>query len=118
MIKINNVTDKNNFMEAIKDGKLKIDKVEKNKWVLQHCIFNNLIYNLEYKDDKTFNLSYKDSYDNFTVNFTIEESLTIINKAKVNNKNCKADRFLKKYDSLAIMVNSFVNFGYIKLVDL
>ena len=29
MIKINNVTDKNNFMEAIKDGKLKFNKVEK-----------------------------------------------------------------------------------------
>jgi hypothetical protein len=116
MIKINNVTDKNNFMEAIKDGKLKINKVGKNKWILQHCVFNNLIYNLEYKDDKTFNLSYRDSYNNFTLNFTIEESLTIINKAKVNNKNCKADRVLKKYDSLAIMVNSFVNFGHIKIV--
>ena len=82
---------------------------------MQDCVCNTLKYNLEYKDDKTFDLSYKDNYDNFIVNLIIEESLTTINKAIHNNKNYKSDRLLKRYNNLAIMVNSFVNFGLVKV---
>lgn len=115
MYEIKNVTDKDYFMEAIKEGKLKVDNVEKNKWILQDCVCNTLKYSLEYKDDKTFDLSYKDNYDSFIVNFTIKESLTTINKANHNNKNYKSDRLLKKFNNLAILINSFVNFGLVKV---
>ncbi len=38
-----------------------------------------------------------------------------IHRALVGNRNLKAERFLKKYKELALLLNGLVQFGYLKL---
>lgn len=105
-----NQTEKEYFMELIKENKVSINKINDNTYKLCDDRFNHLEWNLEVEDN-IYILSCKDIYQEFKIYLTMNKELTTINKAWYNGKTYKSEKFLKKYNQLMVFANSFVNFG-------
>lgn len=115
MLKFENKTTKEYFEKAIKRNKYEIEEIEnshKNQrlWRISDCFGN--VWNVLFTGNVD---EYRISYDDeFSVDILMPGNMVEIHRAIKNGRNLKADRTLKQFVQLALLMSCFKIFGYLK----
>ena len=115
MLKLENKTTKEYFDKAIKRNKYKIEEIKnphenQRLWKISDCFGN--IWNVLFSGDvDEYCVSYSDE---FSVNILMYGNMVEIHGAVKNGRNLKADRILKQFAQLALLMSCFKIFGYLK----
>lgn len=124
MIKFENLITKEQFKKHIEENGIVITELpNKNK-----CIRG---WKMTYPDGRTFIIAFTGEVNEWTVGMqNVENGLKTypevidfyssgnyveIHRALVGNRTYRAEKFLKKYKDLALLVNGLVQFDYLKL---
>lgn len=120
MFKFTNVTTKENFLKKIEWSEEEITPIEafgnsQKSWKIIDRFDNewNILFtgNDEYS---IYSVPHHSCDELFRVDIVSSGNKIEIHRATKNGKNIKADRLLKQFAQLAIMVNCYVQFGYMK----
>lgn len=113
-MRIENMTNKKEFLKAFESGFFEIEMLEaqvtgKKIYKISDNRFNTVSWIL-HKFENNYAIEYK-GVDPFTVYCSMENNNIEIEHAIQNEKKYKADRFLKKFNHVCMFANCFVNFG-------
>lgn len=115
MLKFENTTIKESFEKSVKWSKNKIEEMEKphenqRLWRISDCFGN--VWNVLF----TGNIyEYRISYsEEFSVDILMYGNMVEIHRAIKNGRNLKADRTLKQFMQLALLMSCYKKFGYLK----
>lgn len=115
MLKFENTTTKESFEKSVKWRKNKIEEMEKpyenqRLWRISDCFGN--IWNVLFTGNvDEYRISYKDE---FSVDILMPDNMVEIHRAIKDGRNLKADRTLKQFMQLALLMSCYKKFGYLK----
>ena len=108
MLKFENTTTKESFEKSVKWSKNKIEEMEKphenqRLWRISDCFGN--VWNID-----EYRISYSDE---FSVDILMSGNMVEIHRAIKDGRNLKADRNLKQFMQLALLMSCYKKFGYL-----
>lgn len=115
MLKFENTITKESFEKSVKWSKNKIEEMEKpyenqRLWRISDC-FGNIWNALFTGNVDEYRISYKDE---FSVDILMPGNMVEIHRAIKDGRNFKADRNLKQFMQLALLMSCYKKFGYLK----
>lgn len=121
LLKIKNVTEKENFENNVSFQDLKIKSVEppyknQKQWNITDRFRNewNVLFNGNVNEFSIFGVPHFGCDKQFRVDFTMTENNIEIYRALKDGRNIVSERLLKQFSQVILMVNSFYKFGYMK----
>ena len=114
MLKFENKTTKENFEKSVSQSKNKIEEMERphenqRLWKISDCFGN--VWNVLFTGNvDEYRISYKDE---FSVDILMYGNMVEIHRAIKNGRKLKADRTLKQFMQLALLVSCYKKFGLI-----
>ncbi len=120
MYKSTNITTKENFLKYIEFNGIEIKPVEV-------CAKNQRAWNVVDKFGNEWNIFFTGNVSEFSIcnvpHYPCDKPFRVdivssgnkieIHRAEKNGRHIKADRLLKEFTQLALMVNCYIQFGYI-----
>ena len=106
-----NMTNINDFLEAMRKGYFAMEKVVSDNsvsYVITDQRFNPVSYKL-FKDQFGYSVNYQDSFGHFTLFLDMNDNNIELKQVRSNGRNYKAKKYLKKYVNVAMLANLFVN---------
>ena len=120
MYKFRNISTKEDVQKYMEWVGIKIQSLEpitkhQHRWNIQDRFENewNLIFRTNENEWTICNVCHSSGDIPFSVSFISNGRDVEILRAEKNGKHYKADRFLKSFSKLILMVNGYINFGYI-----
>lgn len=109
MIKFKNSTNLKWFREKVERGLFAFEKVSENEVIIKWNYYREhpYVYKLIKISDNIFSFS-SQNYEYFEIIFKSNNDEIEIIKAHKNNKNYKADKFLKQFMQICILPSSFL----------
>lgn len=114
MLKFENTTTKESFEKSVKWSKNKIEEMEKphenqRLWRILDCFGN--VWNMLFTGNiDEYRISYSDE---FSVDILMSGNMVEIHRAIKDGRNLKADRNLKQFMQLALLMSCYKKFGYL-----
>ncbi len=122
MYRFTNTTTKENFLKSIEWSGNKIKPAEaygKNQkaWNVIDKFGNewNILFTGNVDEYSIFNVPHHPCDKPFKVDIVSSGNKIEIHRAEKNGRCIKADRLLKEFTQLALMVNCYIQFGYMKI---
>lgn len=122
MLKFTNTTSKENFLKEIEWSGKEIKPIEaygrdQKLWKIIDRFGNewNVLFTGSVDEYSIFNVPHCLCDKLFRVDIISRGNKIEIHKVTKNGKNIKSDRLLKQFAQLAMMVNCYVQFGYMKV---
>lgn len=115
MLKFENTTTKESFEKSVKWSGNKIEEMKKphgnqRLWKISDCCGN--VWDVLFTGNvDEYRISYRDV---FSVDILMYGNMVEIHRAIKNGRNLKADRNLKQFMQLALLVSCYRKFGYLK----
>lgn len=115
MLKFENTIIRDDFEKFVGWNKNKIEEMErqhKNQrlWKISDCFGN--VWNVLFTGNAD---EYRVSYGNeFSIDILMHGNMVEIHRAIKNGRSLKADRNLKQFTQVALLVNCYKKFGYLK----
>lgn len=115
MLKFKNTTKREDFKKSVEWSKRKIEEIEKphknqRMWKISDCFGN--VWNVLFTGNVD---EYRVSYENeFSADILMHGNMVEIHRAIKNGRNLKADRNLKQFTQVALLVSCYNKFGYLK----
>lgn len=127
MYKFTNTTNKTVFLSNAEWCKQKIKpykdlESDRNKWEITDRWENKwrVIFNEDTRIFSIFNVCHyplETGEKPFKVDIITYDNIIEILEAQDGKRKLQADKFLKKFATLAIMVNCYLQYGYIQIVE-
>lgn len=121
MYKFENKTKKKDFVESIEWSRNIVERIQipfkkPKQWRISDRFGN--VWTILFKgDNNEYSISNVCKYPSdkpFTVDIISSGNKIEIHKAMKNGRNIKSDRLLKSFSELAMMVNCYIQFGYLR----
>lgn len=115
MLKFENTTTREVFEKSVGWSKSKIEEMEKQyenqrAWKISDRFGN--VWNVLFTGNVD---EYRVSYGNeFSIDILMYENMVEIHRAIKNGRSLKADRNLKQFTQVALLVSCYKKFGYLK----
>ena len=115
MLRFENKTTKENFEKSVELSKNKIEEMERphenqRLWRISNCF--GYAWNVLFTGNvDEYRISYKDK---FLVYILMPGNMVEIHRAIKGGRNLKADRNLKQFEELALLISCYKKFGYLK----
>ena len=115
MLRFENKTTKENFEKSVELSKNKIEEMERphenqRLWRISNCF--GYAWNVLFTGNvDEYRISYKDE---FLVNILMPGNMVEIHRAIKGGRNLKADRNLKQFEELALLISCYKKFGHLK----
>ena len=110
-MKIENMTNINDFLEAMKNGYYTMEKIvrgDRTSYIITDKRFNPVSYKL-FKNQFGYNVLYRDSFGQFVLFLDMNDNNIKLKQVHSNGRCYKAPKYLKKYVNVAMLANLFVN---------
>lgn len=121
MVKFQNNTTMENFLKYVKENNIKTRELEshnkeKKVWQISDKYGNvwNVVFNGVVDEYTIYNVPQYGEKP-FRVDLISAGNKVVICEAEKNGRHIKADRLLKQFSQLALMVNCHVQFNFLKL---
>lgn len=121
MYKFTNITTKENFLKETEWSGKKIVTVEspfkcQKQWQVSDRFGNiwNIRFNGNVNEYSIWNVCKYPTDEPFRVDIVSSGNKVEIHRAEKNGRKIKSDRLLKGFSQLALMVNCYSQFGYLK----
>lgn len=114
MLEFENKTTKESFEKIVKWNEYKIEEMERphenqRLWKISDCFGN--VWNVLFTSIvDEYRISYKDE---FSVDILIPGNMVEIHRAIKNGRDLRADRSLKQFIQLALLISCYKKFGYL-----
>ena len=110
-MKIENMTNINDFLEAMKNGYYTMEKIvrgDRTSYIITDKRFNPVSYKL-IKDQFGYSVNYQDSFGHFTLFLDMNDNNIELKQVRSNGRHYKVPKYLKKYVNVAMLANLFIN---------